>query len=194
MQRGGVCIWLIPLNSPAPDVATAPAAMPPFRSLIEGALAVLGEPDPWKKADACDSLVAAWQSGRIDAVWHGESAPPPPPGKPARDARVQLLAPGEMPKRGKGGTLASRQVGYRWGMASAVKGVCTIQKAGWRTLTLPPTPTPFQPAQRVSHAPHPSCKRAAINAATQQPAASAIPWPPPLPPHVADHPACPGTH
>lgn len=51
-------------------------------SLIQCALKVLNEPDPWKKAEHSDRAVELWRSGKIAPVH--ESDTPSAPDTPAR--------------------------------------------------------------------------------------------------------------
>ena len=65
--------------------------------------AALLEPDPRTKVMQTRALVRDWRQGRLDLVF--DVAMPDLPGRPARP---ELLAPGQMPKRGKGGSERSR--------------------------------------------------------------------------------------
>ncbi|GIL47801.1 hypothetical protein Vafri_3912 [Volvox africanus] len=82
----------------------------PDDSLVECALKVLKCPDPWKKAEYTYATASLWRQGAIKRV-----RPTPwqhlwVPDRPARsDDKVRVCTPGEAPRRGKGGTLASRQ-------------------------------------------------------------------------------------
>ncbi|EFN58237.1 hypothetical protein CHLNCDRAFT_34378 [Chlorella variabilis] len=76
--------------------------------IISAALKVLCTPDPHDKAARTEAIVRLWDDGSI-------TMPPPGtaytvPDRPARESgKVQLVAARDVPKRGKGGSLASRQ-------------------------------------------------------------------------------------
>ena len=72
-------------------------------SLGEAAVAVLTTGEAAAKAAASRQAAAAWRAGRLDGICRT-----PPPDRPARPARPQLLAPAHMPKRGRGGSHANR--------------------------------------------------------------------------------------
>ncbi|GFR40466.1 hypothetical protein Agub_g1027 [Astrephomene gubernaculifera] len=79
-------------------------------SLVECALKVLQCPDPWQKAEYTYSTVRMWRDGTIKRVRPVEWRHLRAPDRPARsDDKVRVCAPGEAPRRGKGGSLASRQ-------------------------------------------------------------------------------------
>mmetsp|Transcript_10466 Transcript_10466/g.27287 ORF Transcript_10466/g.27287 Transcript_10466/m.27287 type:complete len:360 (+) Transcript_10466:159-1238(+) len=76
-------------------------------SLVEAALKCLLQPDPWLKAEYTREAVKLWREGRM--VSHLPSQPVAIPDRPSRsDDKVRVVAPGDVTKRGKGGTLASR--------------------------------------------------------------------------------------
>lgn len=71
---------------------------------LSGAIrAALLESDPRAKVMATRTLVRDWRAGRLDFAF--ESAMPDEPGRPAKP---ELLPPGSMPKRGRGGSLRGR--------------------------------------------------------------------------------------
>ncbi len=74
--------------------------MTTLSAAIRGALL---ENDPRAKVMRTRALVRGWRQGRLD--WVFDAAMPDYPGQPAA---LRLLAPGQMPKRGKGGTERSR--------------------------------------------------------------------------------------
>ncbi|KAL4443623.1 hypothetical protein ABPG75_011360 [Micractinium tetrahymenae] len=79
------------------------------RDILAAALAVLREPDPHRKAALTELIVPAWREGRIRMPAPG-AAHEAPPDRPARDeTKVRLVPAKDAPKRGKGGSLASRQ-------------------------------------------------------------------------------------
>ena len=65
--------------------------------------AALVEPEPRAKVMQTRALVRDWRQGRLEFAF--DVAMPDQPGRPARP---ELLAPGQMPKRGKGGSERSR--------------------------------------------------------------------------------------
>ena len=65
--------------------------------------AALVEPEPRAKVMRTRALVRDWRQGRLEFAF--DVAMPDQPGRPARP---ELLAPGQMPKRGKGGSERSR--------------------------------------------------------------------------------------
>jgi hypothetical protein len=75
-------------------------------SLIAGAITVLLEPDPFKKQELTDEIAKLWRGGSLPIAGNAQRAPD----SPARSHLVQVVAPRDMPKLGKGGTLTSRQV------------------------------------------------------------------------------------
>lgn len=77
-------------------------------SLVEAALRVLNTADPFEKARVGDSVAAQWLGGAITRAYDA-SVDLPVPDRPARLSNVKLVAPGLMPKLGKGGSLQSRQ-------------------------------------------------------------------------------------
>ena len=73
------------------------------------ALKVLQQPDPCLKAAFTEQAHDLWRTGSLSPVHCGINDGKAPP-RPARDdARVRLVPPSELPRRGKGGSLASRQ-------------------------------------------------------------------------------------
>lgn len=100
-------------------------------NLVAAALAILNEPDPWCKAQLSQATVLAWRAGSLPIRPQTQSQGVQPesagqtslgnsatqqlchftvPERPARcDDRVRLVPPGQVPKLGKGGSLASRQ-------------------------------------------------------------------------------------
>lgn len=79
------------------------------RDIVAAALAVLQEPDPHGKARLTNEIVKLWQQGAIGLPAQGAQHPAPPD-RPARDGnKVELVQAKDVPRRGKGGTLASRQ-------------------------------------------------------------------------------------
>ncbi|NJC32681.1 uncharacterized ferritin-like protein (DUF455 family) [Sphingomonas jejuensis] len=68
------------------------------------ARAVLLTADPLEKVRAARRVARDWRLGRIAHRFDG----PPLPARPARPERPELRRPGEMPKRGKGGSAAGR--------------------------------------------------------------------------------------
>jgi uncharacterized ferritin-like protein (DUF455 family) len=83
---------------------------PPPASLVAYALAVLTTPCAFAKAALTREALAAWRAGAlppfVDADAAADAAPPPE--RPARDSSLTLVSPGAAPKRGRGGTPASR--------------------------------------------------------------------------------------
>ncbi|GAB4816722.1 hypothetical protein N2152v2_003768 [Parachlorella kessleri] len=76
--------------------------------IITVALKVLTQPDPHSKAEFTNLAAELWRQGLIREP--GAGAVRLPPDRPARDdTKVKLVAPKDVPKRKKGGTLASRQ-------------------------------------------------------------------------------------
>jgi hypothetical protein len=76
--------------------------------LVEGALRVLSEADPWAKQVKTEALVSLWKLGSLPAH---DGRNYTVPDRPERcDNVVKIVPSGAMPKLGKGGTLASRQV------------------------------------------------------------------------------------
>ena len=72
-------------------------------SIAAAIRAALLEPDPRAKVMQTRALVRNWRKGRLEFTF--DAAMPDQPGRPVRP---ELLAPGQMPKRGKGGTERSR--------------------------------------------------------------------------------------
>lgn len=72
-------------------------------SLAQDAAAVLTTADPAAKTAAVAELARRWHDGSLMRI--GTAAPPH---RPARPGRPRLLAPREMPKRGKAGSPAGR--------------------------------------------------------------------------------------
>ena len=75
-------------------------------SLAAWAVQVLREPAAAGKAAKTRAALAAWRAGGLPGSRPDD---PPCPARPARDGAVRVVAPRDLPRRGKGGTLASRQ-------------------------------------------------------------------------------------
>ncbi len=78
--------------------------LPTVQSLREAAVGVLLTADPAEKARAARQLRAQWDDGHIRHSAEG----PAMPQRPARPSRPELLSPGAMPKRGRGGSPRNR--------------------------------------------------------------------------------------
>jgi uncharacterized ferritin-like protein (DUF455 family) len=78
-------------------------------SLISGAHAILHESDPWRKEALTIEIVNMWKSGDLPLKCSGDEVLSAP-NEPARNNLVKVVAPRDMPKLGKGGTISSRQV------------------------------------------------------------------------------------
>lgn len=77
--------------------------------IVAAALKVLHTADPHLKARRTDAIVELWEAGLIGPPAPG-AAHPAPPRRPARDAsKVKLVPAWQVPKRGRGGSLASRR-------------------------------------------------------------------------------------
>lgn len=72
-------------------------------TLSDAAVAVLQAGDAGRKVTLTEQAAADWHDGRLTVV--GDAVPPD---RPARPARPPLRPPREMPKRGKGATMAGR--------------------------------------------------------------------------------------
>lgn len=72
-------------------------------TLGEAAIAVLSAADPVKKVKRAHETATAWASGDLKTGF-----PKPPPDRPARPEKPELLMPGAMPKRRKGGSIGNR--------------------------------------------------------------------------------------
>jgi uncharacterized ferritin-like protein (DUF455 family) len=89
---------------------TAAASPPPEAGddVVLAALKILRQPDPVLKAEYAEKMAALWAAGSLaeaGRVHHGAA-----PSRPARpDASISLCDPGKVKRRGKGGSLASRQ-------------------------------------------------------------------------------------
>ncbi|GAQ77568.1 hypothetical protein KFL_000010170 [Klebsormidium nitens] len=81
----------------------------PGDTLVTGAVKILCTEDPHLKAQRGANLVHLWRSGAIVVPYDAHNVASNVPDKPARDTTVRILAPGEGPKRGRGGSLSSRQ-------------------------------------------------------------------------------------
>lgn len=81
---------------------------PPARpcSAVGYALAVLRTPRADAKASLAREGAARWAAGELPPFADGDDAAPPD--RPARDPAVAILPPAAAPKRGRGGTPASR--------------------------------------------------------------------------------------
>ena len=75
-------------------------------SLAAWAVQVLREPAAAEKAAKTRAALAAWRAGGLPGSLPDD---PPCPARPARDGAVTVIAARNLPRRGKGGTLASRQ-------------------------------------------------------------------------------------
>jgi uncharacterized ferritin-like protein (DUF455 family) len=71
-------------------------------TLTDAACRALGTADPAAKAEAAHAMARDWRAGGMDV---GDTAPPD---RPARPARPELRPPREMPKRGRGMSMAGR--------------------------------------------------------------------------------------
>lgn len=72
-------------------------------TLAGAARQVLLTADPRRKAAASQDAARAWRNGCLQHIFDAA-----PPDRPARPQQPLLLAPGQMPKRGKAGSLRSR--------------------------------------------------------------------------------------
>eukprot|EP00892_Ulva_mutabilis_P009735 jgi/Ulvmu1/7133/UM034_0039.1 len=77
-------------------------------SLVSAAASVLLESDAFNKKALTDAIVRAWHDGAL-APCLPDGADLAAPDQPLRDDRVKIVSPRDVPKLGKGGTLASRQ-------------------------------------------------------------------------------------
>jgi len=82
------------------------APTPAPGSLAAWAVEVLREPSAVGKAAKTRAALAVWRRGGLPGSLPGDPQPPP---RPARDGAVRVVAARDLPRRGKGGTLASRQ-------------------------------------------------------------------------------------
>lgn len=87
------------MNGKDDDVMTHPLPA----TLGEAAVRVLTTADATDKARLSRAAAAAWGAGALDFAF-----PLPPPDRPARPARPELLLPRDMPKRRQGGTAGNR--------------------------------------------------------------------------------------
>lgn len=78
-------------------------------TLVEAALRVVNEPDPVEKARLGEGAGRHWLDGILSLANRPSDPIPTPPDRPARLSKVKLVAPNEMPKLGKGGSLRSCQ-------------------------------------------------------------------------------------
>lgn len=74
-----------------------------WQTIAEAASAIMQISDPRAKAMATRHAARAWRAGRLAHVFDH-----PMPDRPARPDRPELLSPGKMPKRGRGGSLRAR--------------------------------------------------------------------------------------
>lgn len=74
-----------------------------FTTVGEAAIAVLTTGNARDKAHVSRAATKQWQSGKLRFAF-----PEPPPERPARPAKPELLLPKNMPKRRNGGTPANR--------------------------------------------------------------------------------------
>ena len=72
-------------------------------SVAQAARAVLAAGDPRAKVKAARAAARDWRLGRLDHAFDVAM-----PDRPARPARPELLPPGHMPKRGRGGSERGR--------------------------------------------------------------------------------------
>jgi hypothetical protein len=72
-------------------------------SVAEAARAVLAAAEPMDKVRAARLAARQWRSGRLAFRFDVQM-----PERPARPARPELLAPGRMPRRGRGGSERGR--------------------------------------------------------------------------------------
>ncbi|XP_050212296.1 uncharacterized protein LOC126662372 [Mercurialis annua] len=77
-------------------------------TLVEAAVTVLNTADPFEKARLGQTFASQWLEGTISQPYT-PSMDLTVPDRPARLANVKVVAPGSMPKLGKGGSLQSRQ-------------------------------------------------------------------------------------
>ncbi|NVJ70516.1 MAG: ferritin-like domain-containing protein [Alphaproteobacteria bacterium] len=75
-----------------------------WRNISEAAVAVLMTARPREKAETARMAAAAWRGGKLPFEFTER-----PPLRPARPDKPQLLPPGEMPKRRKGGNDANKR-------------------------------------------------------------------------------------
>ncbi|KAG0607919.1 hypothetical protein M758_8G064200 [Ceratodon purpureus] len=78
-------------------------------TLDEAALKVLLEGDPWLKAEYGDLAATLWLEGKMESAYRELGPVLQVPSRPARLDVVRLVAPRDMPKLGRGGSLQSRQ-------------------------------------------------------------------------------------
>lgn len=78
-------------------------------SLVAAASSILQESDAFNKKALTDRIVSDWSHGLL-AACSPDADDPSAPDQPSRDGRVKIVAPKDIPKLGKAGTLASRQV------------------------------------------------------------------------------------
>lgn len=69
---------------------------------------MLETPSPHDKAAMTDEIHALWAKGAIVVTYDPDAPHVPPPSRPARDGRVNLVEPGKAPRLGKGGSPESR--------------------------------------------------------------------------------------
>lgn len=75
-----------------------------WQTIGEAAVAVLTTAEAADKAATARKVAAAWRTGLLAASYDT-----PPPDRPARPAKPELLPPADMPKRRKAGTLDNRR-------------------------------------------------------------------------------------
>lgn len=78
-------------------------------TLEQAALKVLQEGDPWLKAEFGDLAATLWLQGAMQSAYDVDGPLLAVPSRPARLDTVRLVAPRDMPKLGRGGSLQSRQ-------------------------------------------------------------------------------------
>jgi len=86
----------------------ADCAHQPGDNLVTCALKVLNQADPCLKAHYTEIICELWNADQIPLPAPG-GPPTAVPDRPARPDKVRLVSPAELPRRGKGGSLASRQ-------------------------------------------------------------------------------------
>ncbi|GAX74502.1 hypothetical protein CEUSTIGMA_g1951.t1 [Chlamydomonas eustigma] len=78
-------------------------------SLVEAAVKILQTGDPWLKASYTNQVVEWWRSGCMATLPCSQDTLHVPERPSRSDDKVKVVPPGRTPKRGKGGSLASRQ-------------------------------------------------------------------------------------
>ncbi|WP_417463762.1 ferritin-like domain-containing protein [Kordiimonas sp.] len=75
-----------------------------WKTIGEAAAAVLTTERARAKAETARAVAAAWRAGKLKDDYNVR-----PPNRPARPPQPQLLAPGDMPKRRKGGSESNKR-------------------------------------------------------------------------------------